>query len=115
MSATIAIALLLPAFQTPCGSPGPDLTIGDISGVANFTSDNGIEACGFGLSPLNVGSAEIDYFATTPRHPVFGQSMYRLSTVAGATRIEEIGQSWLRHGFFALSNGTFCTCAPTNG
>jgi hypothetical protein len=113
VSIVIAFAFFVP--QTPCASPGPDLTIGDINSVANFTSSNGIEACGFGLKPTNVGSVWIDYFASTPRHPVFGQSLYRLSTVDGSTRLEEIGQSWLRHGFFALSNGTFCTCTPTNG
>ena len=114
MSAWIAI-VLFPFLQTPCGSPGPDLTIGDIAGVANFAASDGIEAVGFGISPTNVGSTWIDMFATTARHPVYGQSLYRLSTVGGATRIEEIGQSWLRHGFFALSMGHFCTCTPTDG
>ena len=112
-----ALAFLAPFLlpQTPCGSPGPDLTVGDITGVTNYASDGGIEACSFGFSPANVGSVPIDYVATTPHHPVVGQSLYRLSTVGGSTRIEEIGQSWLRHEFYALSIGQFCTCTPTDG
>jgi hypothetical protein len=110
-------AFLVPCLfpQTPCGSPGPDLTVGDIVGVANYASDGAIEACSFGFSPANVGSVPIDYAATTPHHPVIGQSLYRLSTVGGSTRFEEIGQSWVRHEFFALSLGQFCTCTPTDG
>ena len=115
MITSIPFAFLVPFLQSQCASPGPDLTMGDIVGVANMAASGGIDACGFGLKPLNVGSVEIDMFASTPRHPVYGQSLYRLSTVDGATRIEEIGQSWLRHGFFALSQSSFCGCTPTNG
>jgi hypothetical protein len=43
---------------------------------------------------------------------VIGQQMYRLKTVAGSTRFEQIGMSWLKHGFCAAdapscSGGTY--------
>jgi len=112
-SIVIACLPLLP--QTPCGSPGPDIVMGHNTSIANFTSSNGIEALSIGYTPYNVGSAPVDYAANTADHPVYGSSLYRLKTVAGSMRIEEIGQSWLRHAFFALSQGTRCTCTPTDG
>ncbi|MFN0008022.1 MAG: hypothetical protein ACKVXR_08960 [Planctomycetota bacterium] len=115
MLTSIAIACLPFLPQTPCGSPGPDLVMGHSSGIANYTSSNGIEALSVGYEPYNVGSTPVIYSASTPNHPVYGSSLYRLKTVAGALRMEEIGQSWLRHGFFALSQGTRCTCTPTDG
>jgi hypothetical protein len=84
-------------------------------GVSNFTSANGIEALSLGYEPCNVGSTNVNYAAGTPNHPVYGSSLYRLKTVDGTLRIEEVGQSWLRHGFFALSQGLRCTCTPTDG
>lgn len=115
MIASIAIAFLPLLPQTPCNSPGPDLVMGDAPSVANFNSIGGIEALSLGYQPCNVGSVGVAYSASTSSHPVYGSSLYRLKTVAGSMRIEEVGQSWLRHGFFALSQGLRCTCSPTDG
>lgn len=89
--------------------------MGDTSGITNYASSNGIEALSVGYAPCNVGSANVSYAASTPNHPVYGSSLYRLKAVNGSLRVEEIGQSWLRHGFFALSQGLRCTCTPTDG
>ena len=115
MFPSIAIACLPLLPQTPCGSPGPDLVMGHVPLIANYASSGGIEALSVGYEPCNVGSVNVSYEAGTPAHPVYGSSLYRLKTVAGSLRIEEVGQSWLRHGFFALSQGPRCTCTPTDG
>lgn len=115
MITSIAIACLPLLPQTPCGSPGPDLVMGNTQGVGNYTSSSGIEALSLGYEPCNVGSTAVSYAANTPSHPVYGSSLYRLKTVDGSLRLEEVGQSWLRHGFFALSQGMRCTCTPTDG
>jgi len=42
--------------------------------------------------------------------------MFRYMTVNGAARFEQIGQSWLKHGFTALQQSLCCTCtANPNG
>ena len=114
------VALLAPRStpaQTVCGTPvGPDLIAGGIQGITNFAVSGGYDAIGIGMQPANVGSAPVAYVASTAQHPVFGQALYRLRTVDGATRFEQVGLGWLRHGFFALSQTTHCpTCQATDG
>ena len=51
-----------------------------------------------------MGDTRINWHAQTNQHPVISQAMYRLK----AGRIEQIGTSWIKHGFFATS-GTVCS------
>src|ERR1700741_575525 len=112
MLTSIVIAWLPFRPQTPCGAPGPDVVMQQSLSIANYTSSNGIEAVSIGFTATNVGSVNVGYAANNAGHPVYGSSLYRLKIVAGSMRIEEVGQSWLRHGFFALSQGQHCTGSP---
>jgi len=87
------------------GDIGPDIIVGDIYEVGNnHGSVGGITAFSLGTTSCNVGDEPADWFATTNRHPVIAQNMYRLKD----GRLEQIGQSWVKHGFFAVS-GTLCS------
>jgi len=91
---------------TVCPTPvGPDVIVGDLSDVGNYTSLNGIEAFAIGTTSCNVGNQNVLWQASNPNHPVIGQSIYKLKN----GRFEQLGMSWLKHGFTALT-GNICGC-----
>lgn len=122
-------------------SLGPDVTIKDLSGISNYTSSggslcppgygNGAENCrGYtvGTNSCNVGSAPVDWCdatggcrtttdafhplapATVSDHSVISQNIYRLKD----GRFEQIGASFLKHGFLSL-NSPSTDCAWNDG
>jgi len=122
MSITAAVACLLsmlvpPASaQTVCNRTGPDVIVGDVSDVSNYASSGGIEALALGTTSCNPGNAELNWVWNSNQHPVIAQNLYKLKTVDGSARFEQIGMSWLKHGFFALSESLCCNdCQPTGG
>ena len=107
---------LLPALvqaQDPnvCDEPGeePDVIVGDLHEVSNHGSVGDISAFALGTISCNIGTCQLNWVKQTPEHPVIAQNMYRLKD----GRFEQIGQSWVKHGFFAL-NQNFCSseCTP---
>jgi hypothetical protein len=101
------------------GVPGPDVLVGDLSNLSQFGSSSGgqvglavgTDSCNNGLVPLN-------WFALPNNdHPVIPQNLYRMS--GGATndrRMEQIGQSNVKHAFEALQQnlcGFGCTSSGT--
>ena len=91
---------------------GPDVIVGDLRGISNYDSVNGIEAFAIGTESCNIGNEELLWYSGTNQKPVIGQSLYRLKN----GRFEQLGQGWLKHGFFALSdNWCDCGCDPTDG
>ena len=103
--------------QTGCGqSFGPDIIVGDILGPSNYTANGGFEALSLGSYSCNVGTQQVGWHANTNQHPVIGGELYRFKVVNGAGRFEQVGMSWLKHGFFALSNVLCCpNCQGTDG
>jgi hypothetical protein len=103
--------------QTPCqGSTGPDVIVGDIQDVANYASLNGIEALALGTYSCNQGTQTVSWISNNNLHPVIGGNLYKYKVVNGSGRFEHLGMSWLKHGFFALSNNLCCTgCQSTSG
>jgi len=101
---------------TDCDKTGPDVIVGDLMDLTNYASSGGIEALALGTYSCNIGDAELDWISNTNQHPVIAQNLYKMKSVAGSTRFEQIGMSWLKHGFFALSDLLCCpTCDATNG
>ena len=102
--------------QTSCGRPGPDIIVGDLTGPSNYTQNGGFEALSVGTYSCNVGSQQVGWHQNTNQHPVIGAELYRFKFVNGAGRFEQVGLSWLKHGFFALSNTLCCpNCQGTDG
>jgi hypothetical protein len=117
-SAGSALAQCNPQQCSPVGTcNGADVIVGDIMGTQNYSPVGGIDAFSLGTTSCNIGNVWLNWFANTNQHPVIGQSMYRLKTQpAGYKTFEQVGQSWLKHGFFALSQGLCCSgCQSTNG
>jgi hypothetical protein len=99
----------LPPMSNPeSGSvPGPDVIVGDLSGLAQFGSSSGTQVgLAVGTDSCNFGTVDLDWFANPENnHPVIPQNLYRMS--GGATnddRFEQIGQSSVKHAFTALTN-----------
>ncbi len=97
------------------GGIGPDVMVWRLSDVANWGTVGDITAYSVGTVSCNVGDEEVSWRDGTPqfpdnRHPVIAQNMYRLAD----GRFEQIGQSWLKHGFFAL-DGNECLDCQANG
>ena len=90
----------------------PDVIVGDMQGIVRNGTASGITAYSIGTFSCNAGSCWLDWFGQSTRHPVIGSNMYRLKD----GRFEQVGQSWLKHGFFALSNNLcYSDCNGTNG
>ena len=91
----------------------PDVLVWDIYGYVNF-SQGDFRAYSIGTESCNVGDAPLAWFANNNQHPVIGQNMYRLADGPnGHPRFEQIGQSWLKHGFCALDLSDCGTCQGT--
>ncbi len=102
---------------TPCTmTTGPDVIVGDLTGPANYASAGGLDAISLGTTSCNVGDTWLNWFANINQHPVIGGNLYRYRVQNGAGRFEQIGQSWLKHGFYALSGNLCCpVCNATDG
>ena len=91
--------------------PGPDVIVGDIPDVTHWTTSgpiNGKRAYSFGTTSCNLGTIALHWDDTTNIYPVISQNIYRLKD----GRFEQLGQSWLKHGFCALQGTVCCSCAP---
>lgn len=96
--------------------PGPDVVVGDLSGLAQFGSSAGTQVgLAVGTDSCNFGTVDLDWFALPSNdHPVIPQNLYRMS--ASGDRFEQIGQSNVKHAFTALANN-ICSlgCNGTSG
>ena len=98
----------LPSLSPGSGAvQGPDVVVGDLSGLAQFGSSSGTQVgLAIGTDSCNFGTIDLDWFALpSNNHPVIPQNLYRMS--GGTTndeRFEQIGQSSVKHAFTALTN-----------
>ena len=103
-----------------CNQPiGPDVIVGSLHDLRRWGTVGGITAFSVGTTSCNIGDEWLDWFDNDVRHPVIAQNMYKwepFSVGDDNGRFKQIGQSWLKHGFFALSNNICCpSCSPTDG
>lgn len=110
---SMSIALATAALANNCGQPGVDLAVGEISAATSYGATGDIAAYALGAELANAGSADASWVFSTPNHPVFTSNLYRIATVDGASRIEQIGMSWVYHEFFPLELADLCdACDP---
>jgi hypothetical protein len=64
-----------------------------------------------GTDACNIGTAPLNWIELAAEHPTISQNVYRLKN----GRIEQLGQSWLKHSFCALQGTTCSACTPFCG
>jgi hypothetical protein len=91
---------------------GPDILVRDLQSVARFGRVGDITAYAVGTNACNIGDRRASWIAGNNQHPVIVMNMYRLK----GGRYEQIGLSWVKHGFYAVSQSLCCPCNDrTNG
>jgi len=111
----------VPHSVVQAGGGVPDVTVysvgedgGDTNDIHYWGQANGTAAYSIATQSCNAGSASLDWYDSggNVNHPVIAQNMFRYAD----GRLEQVGQSWLKHGFCAvneLENG--CSpCATSN-
>ncbi|MFQ5415077.1 MAG: hypothetical protein ACE5E6_11525 [Phycisphaerae bacterium] len=93
------------------GGEGPDVIVGDLPAAQWFANINGISAYSVATTSCNIGTVPLLWQQNNNKHPVIGQSLYRISDL----RIEQVGMSFLKHGFCALQLNVCPPCTPTGG
>ncbi len=121
-AATLAMAAGFASGQCQT-SIGPDVIVGDVqvsggsyTGLPNYTASGGIDATSLGTTSCNIGNAQLLWISGNNQHPVIGGNLYQYREFGNYATFEQVGQSWLKHGFFALSQNLCCnSCQGTNG
>ncbi len=112
LSLAAAAAVLTPSLAS--AQVGPDITVLYIAGssgtdIQEYGQANGIYAYSFGTTSCNPGTEQVIWETVSTNHPVIAQNFYRLKD----GRFEQIGQSWLKHGFCAVNESGCGSCQST--
>ncbi|MEM7229744.1 MAG: hypothetical protein AAF432_13115 [Planctomycetota bacterium] len=95
---------------------GADVTVrfvgefvgGGGSDIASYGQSDGIFAYSVATTSCNIGDQHLKWYSFNNEHPVIAQNLYRLTENG---RFEQVGMSWLKHGFCAVSEpGCLATC-----
>src|SRR5262245_3768934 len=98
-------ALALAALAVPSAlATGPDVIVGDLPAVRYWGVAGDITAYSVATTSCNIGDQQLLWIEVGSQHPVIAQNVYRLKD----GRLEQIGMSWLKHGFCALAQ-TLCS------
>ncbi|CAN5794225.1 hypothetical protein BH20VER1_BH20VER1_00240 [soil metagenome] len=110
-------AVMLPGgLDVGTASSGPDVIVGDLPSMQQFGSVGSQVGLAVGTTSCNAGNVEFNWFAMpNTDHPVIPQNLYRMSGgPTNSQRFEQVGQSWLKHGFTALQeNACGFGCTPS--
>lgn len=114
----LALGCLCLATDRLCAA-GPDVVVTEIFDTTMFgragTFPNGTIGIGIATQACNWGDAPVEWFGLPDtNHPMISINMFRMKMREGSLRFEQIGQSWLKHGF-AAAQEAFCapvTCTP---
>ena len=98
-----------------------DVAVSRIGGTGDdfqyYGQAEGKHAYSFGTTSCNVGPIPIWWYTHDSggspganQHPVIAQNLFRIAD----GRIEQLGQSFLKHGFCAVNETTCGTCIPTS-
>jgi hypothetical protein len=106
-----------PAYQPRFTGGVLDVSLGVLESIQQVahagTFPNGSVAVSMATTSCNVGTVDVPWLAPMEKqHPVIHMALYRLLD----GRFEQIGVSWLKHGFYALSNNDCTPCEnPSDG
>jgi hypothetical protein len=103
--------------EVPTRTSGPDVIVGDLPDVEQLGSAGTQVGVAVATTSCNAGDQPVDWFALPQTdHPVVPQNLYRMSGGTDNTeRFEQIGQSWLKHTFFALEDDACSFGCNTSG
>lgn len=107
----LGLALCFAGSLPSLASAQADVIVGDLHDVMNHGSVGNIAAFSVGTVSCNVGNANLLWISSTNQHPVIGLNMYKVAD----GRIEQIGMSWLKHGFTALTQSLCGSCNGVGG
>ncbi|UCE61654.1 MAG: hypothetical protein JSU63_07880 [Phycisphaerales bacterium] len=92
------------ASRQPTGTEDgyPDVIVADLQSIRRYYDPDvpTITAFAVGTHACNYGTARANWFPLTNQHPLIIQNAYRLKD----NRFEQIGFSWLKHGFYAVDD-----------
>lgn len=98
-------------------SIGPDVTVLSLPNVNTYgsqidpVSEERISAYAVATTSCNHGDEPAVWIAGINQHPVIAQNLYRLKD----DTFQQIGMSWLKHGFFAVRGNQCGTCIDPGG
>jgi hypothetical protein len=90
---------------------GPDVVVGVLPAIQKFGTVDGVTSYALATTSCNIGDEDLPWFGDTGQHPVIAQNMYRLKD----GRFEQIGLSWVKHGFGALAGPDCCPVCENPG
>jgi hypothetical protein len=94
--------------EAPALATGPDVIVGNVDSVEQPTGaiNGNFVGLGVGTTSCNNGTEPVDWFQLPSNdHPVIPQNLYRMSGGPNNNeRFEQLGQSWMKHAFFALED-----------
>jgi hypothetical protein len=80
---------------------GPDLTFCKIDSLTQFGREGDVVGLSFSTTSWNIGTIPLDWYRYPEwRHPFIARNFYRISD----SRIEQIGEGGIKHGFYAASS-----------
>ena len=93
---------------------GPDVVAWTIAGQNGFDMDyygnsGGVGGYAIATQSCNYGDMEANWYGGTDQSPLISQNIFRLKD----GRFEQIGMSWLKHSFCALSEPGCGSCQST--
>ena len=104
MKAVASIDIAVSRLGLTSGGAGAD-------DFAYYGTFGGVRAFSMASTACNVGTQTAQWIdGASGNHPLIAQNMYRLLN----GRFEQIGQSWLKHSFCAVSEFTCGGCSPTD-
>ena len=101
----------------PTATHGPDVIVGDLPNLQQFGSAGTQVGLAVATTSCNNGDQPLDWLQLPQTdHPVIPQNLYRMAGGTDNTeRFEQIGQSWLKHAFFALEDDACNLGCNTSG
>jgi len=104
-SLLIVVSIISPGIARAQGDSavGPDVVVFEDMGTYRWGTSGDTVAYSVGTESCNRGDEPVLWISDSNQHPVIAQNLYRLKD----GRLEQIGLSWLKHGFVSV-NGDSC-------